>query len=120
MKRALGSRSSGRPCPASGRCASSSRRNSAFFTEHAPEGSSLDDLAVLGPIFVLKLKWAPEDFARKLVAELWFYPNDRRILELSTKCAPGEAFEVAAENRRLPDGTRREHRDRSRRRRGPR
>ena len=74
-----------------------SKEQRAFFTEHAPEGSSLDDLAVLGPIFVLKLKWAPEDFARKLVAELWFYPNDRRILELSTKCAPGEAFEVAAE-----------------------
>jgi hypothetical protein len=76
-----------------------SKEQRAFFTEHAPEGSSLDDLAVLGPIFVLKLKWAPEDFARKLVAELWFYPNDRRILELSTKCAPGEAFEVAAETR---------------------
>ena len=77
-----------------------SRRNSARSSPRTRRrGARLDDLAVLGPIFVLKLKWAPEDFARKLVAELWFYPNDRRILELSTKCAPGEAFEVAAETR---------------------
>ena len=32
-----------------------------------------------------------------MVAELWFYPNGTRILELSTKCQPGEAFQVAAE-----------------------
>jgi hypothetical protein len=76
-----------------------SKEQRAFFTEHAPEGIALDDLAVLGPIFVLKLKWAPEGFARRLVAELWFYPNDRRILELSTKCTPAEAFDVAAETR---------------------
>jgi hypothetical protein len=76
-----------------------SKEQRAFFAEHAPEGVTLDDLAVLGPIFVLKLKWSPEGFARKLVAELWLYPNDRRILELSTKCAPGEAFGVAAEAR---------------------
>jgi hypothetical protein len=76
-----------------------SKEQRAFFAEHAPEGIALDDLAVLGPIFVLKLKWVPKGFARKLVAELWFYPNDRRILELSTKCATSEAFEAAAETR---------------------
>jgi hypothetical protein len=76
-----------------------SKEQRAFFAEHAPEGIALDDLSVLGPIFVLKLKWAPEGFARKLVAELWFYPNDRRILELSTKCTTSEAFEAAAETR---------------------
>jgi len=54
---------------------------------------------VLGPIFVLKLKYAPVGFSRKLVAEMWLYPDDRRILELSTKCAPVEAFQVAAESR---------------------
>ena len=31
----------------------------AFFDDHAPEGIELDDLALLGPIFVLKLKFAP-------------------------------------------------------------
>ena len=41
----------------------------------------------------------PRDYARKLVAELWLYPETRRILELSTKCAPAEAFQVAAETR---------------------
>jgi hypothetical protein len=66
---------------------------------HAPEGIELEDLAVLGPIFVLKLKWQPRDFARKMVAELWLYPNGERIFELSTKCPPSEAFQVATETR---------------------
>ena len=52
---------------------------------------------MLGPIFVLKLKWQPRDYARKMVAELWLYPNGDRIFELSTKCLPSEAFDVAAE-----------------------
>jgi hypothetical protein len=69
----------------------------ALYQAHAPEGIELDDLAVLGPIFVLKLKWQPRDFARKMVAELWLYPNGDRIFELSTKCLPSEAFDVAAE-----------------------
>jgi hypothetical protein len=30
---------------------------------------------------------------------LWFYPDGSRILELSTKCNPSEAFQVAAEAR---------------------
>ena len=37
--------------------------------------------------------------SRRLVAELWLYPDGSRILELSTKCKPGEAFQVAAETR---------------------
>lgn len=41
----------------------------------------------------------PEDLARKLVAEFWLYPDGSRILELSTKCAPSEPFQVAAEAR---------------------
>jgi hypothetical protein len=66
-----------------------------FFAEHAPDGIALDDLSVLGPIFVLKVRFALADFDRRLVAELWLYPNDSRIMELSTKCAPSEAFDVA-------------------------
>jgi hypothetical protein len=76
-----------------------SKAQRAFFEEHAPDGVALDDLAILGPIFVLKLKSVPKDFDRKLVAEMWLYPDDSRILELSTKCAPSEAFQVAAEAR---------------------
>jgi hypothetical protein len=54
---------------------------------------------VLGPILVLKLKFAPEGLGRELVVELWTYPDNSRVLELSTKCAPGEAFQTAAEAR---------------------
>jgi hypothetical protein len=70
-----------------------------LFAAHAPARLELDDLAVLGPIFVLKLKFEPEGFDRKLVAELWLYPDNSMILELSTKCAPSEAFQVGAETR---------------------
>ena len=48
---------------------------------------------------MLKLKASPQGFARKMVVELWLYPDGTRILELSTKCAPDEAFQVAAEGR---------------------
>jgi hypothetical protein len=34
-----------------------------------------------------------------MVAELWSYPDGSRVLELSTKCAPSEAFQTAAEAR---------------------
>jgi hypothetical protein len=76
-----------------------SKEQRTFFAAHAPEGVALDDLSILGPIFVLKLKYSPQGYARKLVAELWLYPDDSRILELSTKCLPSEAFQVAAESR---------------------
>jgi hypothetical protein len=71
----------------------------ALFAEHAPEGIDLDGLSVLGPIFVLKLRYVPKGLDRKLVAEMWLYPDNTRILELSTKCEPSEAFDVAAEAR---------------------
>jgi hypothetical protein len=71
----------------------------AFYAEHAPEGVGLDDLVELGPIFVLKMKGTPPAYGRKLVIELWLYPDGDRILEISTKCAPSEAFQVAAETR---------------------
>jgi len=71
----------------------------AFYATHAPEGIGLDDLSVLGPVLVLKLKFSPEGYERRLVAEVWLYPDGSRILELSTKCKPGEAFQVATETR---------------------
>ena len=36
-----------------------SKEQRAFYAAHAPEGIALDDLSVLGPIFVLKLKFRP-------------------------------------------------------------
>ncbi|HXV34728.1 MAG TPA: hypothetical protein VD769_12015 [Gaiellaceae bacterium] len=76
-----------------------SKEQRSFYAEHAPEGVAMDDLTVLGPIFVLKVRQVPRDLGRKVVAELWLYPDDSRLLELSTKCTPGEAFQVAAETR---------------------
>ena len=76
-----------------------SKEQQTLYTEHAPDGVALDDLSVLGPLFCLKLKSVQEGFDRRLVTELWFYPDGSRILELSTKCAPSEAFDVAAETR---------------------
>jgi hypothetical protein len=71
----------------------------AFYRDHAPEGLKLNDLTLLGPIPILKLKFFPKAYGRRLVAELWNYPNGTRLLELSTKCSPNEAFDVAAESR---------------------
>ena len=76
-----------------------SKEQRALFAEHAPAGVALDDLAVLGPLLVLKLKSFHEGFDRRLVTEVWLYPDGSRILELSTKCEPAEAFQVAAETR---------------------
>ncbi len=76
-----------------------SKEQRAFYNTYAPEGVTLDDLTILGPVFVLKLKQVPPELGRRLVAEMWLYPDDSRILELSTKCAPSEAFQVAAETR---------------------
>ncbi len=48
-----------------------SKEQRAFFAAHAPDGLELDDLSVLGPLFVLKLKLQPQGFDRKLVTEVW-------------------------------------------------
>jgi hypothetical protein len=76
-----------------------SKEQRAFYAEHAPEGLGLNDLAILGPILVLKLRFAPEELGRRIVAEMWLYPDGSRILELSTRCLTTEAFQVAAESR---------------------
>jgi hypothetical protein len=76
----------------------------AFYADHAPEGLELDDLLVLGPITVFKLKLSPKDFNRSVVVEQWTYPDGSRVVELSTKCQPGEAFQVAAEARAFLTG----------------
>jgi hypothetical protein len=75
-----------------------------FFAAHAPEGVSLDSLRVLGPIHVLKLKYTPPELARKIVGEMWLYPDGSRIIELSTKCSTTEPFQVAVETRAFLSG----------------
>jgi hypothetical protein len=72
----------------------------ALYKAHAPEGLEFDDLAVMGPIFVLKLKLTPPELdRRRLVVEAWLYPDNSTLVELSTKCLPQEAFDVAAQAR---------------------
>ena len=76
-----------------------SKAQRAFYDAHAPAGIALDDLSVLGPIFVLKTKFTPERFGRPMVAEFWLYPDGTAMLELSTKCLPAQTFQTAAEAR---------------------
>jgi hypothetical protein len=75
------------------------KQQRSFFSAYAPNDLELDGLEMLGPVTVLKLKFKPADYGRRLVAELWNYPDGSRILELSTKCAPADTFTVAAEAR---------------------
>jgi hypothetical protein len=70
-----------------------------YFKQHAPAGIDLDSLVPLGPTFLLKSQFEPKEMGRRIVAELWFYPDGSRILELSTKCSPNETFQVAQEAR---------------------
>ena len=81
-----------------------SKEQRAFLAAHAPDGLGLDDLTILGPIFVLKLKKSAPGRERKLVVELWLYPDGSRILELSTKCLPGEAFQAGIKARAYLEG----------------
>jgi hypothetical protein len=71
----------------------------AFYAAHAPAGIELESLIPLGPTFLLKLVFFPKELQRKFVAEMWLYQDGSRILELSTKALPKEAFQVAAEAR---------------------
>jgi len=76
-----------------------SKEQRSFYKTHAPAGIELGALVALGPTFILKAVFAPKTLGRLLVAEMWLYPDGSRLLELSTKCLPEEAFQVAAEAR---------------------
>ncbi len=70
-----------------------------FYAANAPKGLGLNDLSILGPILVHKYQFSPEDFPRELNAELWLFPDNSRLLELSTTCAPPDFFRAAEETR---------------------
>jgi hypothetical protein len=74
-----------------------SKEQRAVYATHAPDGIELDTLSVLGPIPIIKVKLDPEGFGRRLVGEMWIYPDGSQIVELSTKARPDEAFQVVAE-----------------------
>jgi hypothetical protein len=78
-----------------------SAEQQAFFAAHAPTGLGIDDLSVLGPIFVLKVKLPPHTFPRRIVVEMWLYPDGSRILELSAKSSPNDALVAAVELRKF-------------------
>jgi hypothetical protein len=75
-----------------------SKQQRAYFSAHT-KGIELDDLSILGPIFVLKLRFTPEELGRRIVAEMWIYPDGSRVLELSTRAETNMAFQVAVETR---------------------
>jgi hypothetical protein len=75
-----------------------SKEQRAFFAEHAQD-VTLNELSILGPIFVLKVRFQPEGLDRRLVAEMWFYPDGSRILELSTRTETNQMFQVATVTR---------------------
>jgi hypothetical protein len=81
-----------------------SKEQRAFYAANAPEGLTLDELRILGPVFVLKLRLELKKLGRRLVAEAWLLPDGSRILELSTKCPPAETFQAAVESRAYLEG----------------
>jgi hypothetical protein len=82
-----------------------SKEQRAFYDSHAPDGLDMDSLLPLGPTFILKAQFAAQTAKKKsapkrlIVAEVWLYPDGSRIMELSTKARPADAFTAAAEAR---------------------
>jgi hypothetical protein len=56
-----------------------------FYAAHAP--------------FLLRLRHQPKRFDRPIIVEMWLYPDGSRVLEMSTKGDPQEAFQLGAEFR---------------------
>ena len=74
-----------------------SKAQRAFFAEHAPAHIKLDNLQIMGPVFLLRSKHKPKEFDRGVTVEMWLYPDGSRVLEVSAKCMPEEVFQVTAE-----------------------
>ena len=63
----------------------------ALVVDELPSGTSLNDLAVLGPVDARKWDLPPETFPHKLSVEEWSLPDGTHFMELSFKVTPGEA-----------------------------
>lgn len=72
-----------------------SREQRAFYAQHAPEGIALRSLQAFGPIFLLKARRWVKQLDRRLVVEMWLFPDGSRNLEISTKAEPAELFQIA-------------------------
>jgi len=64
---------------------------------HLPRQVGIDDLAILGPVDARRRKLVPDGFDRTLLVEQWTFPDNSRILELSTRCPPDATLRVAAQ-----------------------
>jgi hypothetical protein len=64
---------------------------------HLPPQAGIDDLAILGPVAARRCKLAPDGLDRTLLVEQWTFPDNSRILELSTRCPPDATLRVAAQ-----------------------
>jgi hypothetical protein len=76
-----------------------SKEQRAFYDAHAPRDIPMNSLMIQGPILVLKTKHRPKEFKRGMTVELWIWQDGKHILEISTKCAPAEAFQTGVEFR---------------------
>jgi hypothetical protein len=72
-----------------------SKEQRAFYRAHAPKGIALRSLETYGPTFVLKARKWIKQLDRRLVVEMWLFPDGSRNLEVSMKCEPSDAFRVA-------------------------
>ena len=64
---------------------------------YMPRQVGIDDLAILGPVDARRRKLVPDGLDRALLVEQWTFPDDSRILELSTRCPPAATMRVAAQ-----------------------
>jgi hypothetical protein len=72
-----------------------------FFEEFASGGPGWTDVIPLGPMNVIKVKFAAPGVSEDITVEQWFYPGQQPAVELSTKSAPREAMKLLAEARRF-------------------
>jgi hypothetical protein len=76
-----------------------SKEQRAFFDAHAPKGIDMNSLKIQGPILVLRAKHRPKEYPRGITVEVWLWEDGKHVLEISTKCAPAEAFQTGVEFR---------------------
>jgi hypothetical protein len=73
----------------------------AFFEEFATTRPGWMDLKALGPINVIKVKFAAPGVSEDITVEQWHYPGQVPSVELSTKSAPKDAVQLGIEARRF-------------------
>jgi hypothetical protein len=66
-----------------------------FSAPHNADRPPLDRLVLLGPLHVVQHKARLPELDRPLRARHWFFLDGSRRVELSARCSPDEAFDVA-------------------------